>query len=223
MAQFILGVIEIQAMKNTTETSKLSVVAVFDFDGTLTVGDSFLPFLRLAVGQWEFWWGLLVMSPVLLGYALKFIPNWQAKEALLAYLLADFTEEKLQRVAERFAVQHIPNLLRSEALDRLRWHQKQGHKTLLISASLEAYILPWAKTMGFDRASGTQLEFHNGLLTGRILGKNCYGSEKIQRLQELLGDLKQYCIYAYGDSRGDRELLSVATYRYYRRFHDTPE
>ncbi len=207
-------------MPHTTEPVQLPAVAVFDFDGTLTRRDSLLPFLRIAVGQWQFYWGLLMMSPVLVGYSLKFIPNWQAKEAILTYFLEGLTEEKLQQLGQYFVIHKLPKLLRPEALQRLRWHQEQGHQTFLVSASLEAYLLPWALTMGFDQVTGTQLEVQNSRLTGRIFGKNCYGAEKVKRLKILLGDLSGYCIYAYGDSRGDIELLDVANYPYYRTFRD---
>ena len=200
------------------EPPKSTVVAVFDFDGTLTRRDSLLPFLRISVGRFQFWWGLLVLSPILLGYAFGLIPNWRAKEAVLAHFLSGRKEEQLHQVAQKFAVEEIPKLIRPEAVQRLRWHQEQGHHTVLVSASLEAYLLPWVKTMGFDQATGTQLEVQKGFLTGRILGKNCYGKEKVKPLRALLGDLSQYCIYAYGDSRGDRELLDVSNYPYYRKF-----
>ncbi len=197
---------------------QLPVVAVFDFDGTLTRRDSFLPFLRFLVGPSQFDGGLLLMSPVLIGYALKLIPNWQAKEALLKFFLAGKNQKQLNQIGEHFAVQQIPKLLRPEAIQSLQWHQKEGHLTILISASLEVYLFPWAKKMGFNQVIGTQLETDSGIVTGRILGKNCYGSEKVERLKAILGDLNQYCIYAYGDSRGDQDLLDIANYPHYRTF-----
>lgn len=104
-----------------------SVVAVFDFDGTLTRRDSLLPFLHLAVGRFRFLWGMFVLSPMLLRYALRLIPNWRAKEAMLNHFFANWPEERLYKVGQRFAVQVIPQMLRPEALRRVRWHQEQGH------------------------------------------------------------------------------------------------
>ena len=205
---------------SSLQSQSMIVVAAFDFDGTLTCRDSLLPFLRMAVGSLRFFWGLLILSPILAGYALHLVPNWRAKEAVLTHYLAGFTEEQLQQLGRRFASQKIPELLRPEAVQRLSWHQEQGHQTVLISASLETYLLPWAKIMGFDQATGTQLEVQNGFLTGRILGKNCYGSEKVERLKALLGDLDRYCLYVYGDSQGDREILDASQYPYYRSFQD---
>jgi len=155
---------------------------------------------------------------MLVRYALRLIPNWQAKEAMLNHFFANWSEERLYKVGQRFAVQVIPQMLRPEALRRVRWHQEQGHHLVVLSASLEAYLLPWGENMGFDQVLSTRLEVKSGIVTGLILGKNCYGIEKVERLKAYLGDLSQYCLYAYGDSLGDRELLNIANYPYYRRF-----
>jgi phosphoserine phosphatase len=37
-------------------------------------------------------------------------------------------------------------MLRPEAVGRLHWHQAQGHRTVLLSASPEIYLKPWAET-----------------------------------------------------------------------------
>lgn len=179
-----------------------------------------MPFLRMVAGRWRFLWGLLRTSPALVGYMLKLLPNWRAKETVLAHFLAGLTTEQLQALGQRFAVQKIPKLLNPKAVACLRWHQSQGHQTIVVSASLEAYLVPFAAAMGIDHALGTRLIHLSDRLTGYIDGQNCYGPEKVTRLQTLLGDLEQYCIYAYGDSRGDLELLAAATFPYYRTFHD---
>lgn len=194
------------------------VVALFDFDGTLTRGDSFLPFLRTMGGPWYYWSRILLLSPVLGGYALKVLSNWKTKEAVLTRFIKGRTEAELAQLGDRFAHEVIPSLLRPEAVERLRWHQRQGHRTILVSASIEAYLIPWAQSMGFEQVVSSRLECRDGTLTGRLVGRNCYGDEKVARLREVLGDFGQYQIYAYGDSRGDRELLAIADHAYYREF-----
>ena len=58
---------------------------------------------------------------------------------------------------------------------------------------------------------GTKVEVDlDGKLTGRFLTKNCYGPEKVNRLLEIEPDRKNYFLYAYGDSRGDKEMLECA-------------
>lgn len=207
-------------MNDAPSESSLPILAVFDFDGTLTLRDSLFPFLKAAVGEWRFYLGLVLISPALIAYALRLIPNWKAKETVLGHFLSGMPETRLQALGEKFATQALPKLLRTEAVERLRWHQEQGHKTVLVSASPEIYLKPWAKKMAFNEVIGTRLETPDGTVTGRISGENCYGPEKVRRLSAALGELEQYCIYAYGDSKGDRELLNAATYPYYRTFVD---
>lgn len=194
------------------------IVAVFDFDGTLTRSDSFLAFLRQSVGIGRFWLGMVVLFPALLGYALRLIPNWRAKEIVLAYFLKGQSLEVVQQWGRRFARQGIAPLLRPEALHRLRWHQEQEHQTLVISASLMVYLQPWVEQMGIDAVAGTELVVEADRVTGKIQGNNCYGPEKVARLRDLLGDPRQFYLYAYGDSRGDRELLAIADAPHYRNF-----
>ncbi|NEQ30843.1 MAG: HAD-IB family hydrolase [Leptolyngbya sp. SIO4C5] len=205
-------------MSQLASHSAKTVIAAFDFDGTLTYGDSFFPFLKSAVGPVRFYLGLVILSPLLLGYGLKLLPNWWVKQAVLRYFFSGWSPEQLQQAADKFAAQKLPSLLRSEAMQRLAWHQQQGHRLILVSASLEAYLRPWAKSMAFDQVIGTRLETRSDRLTGRIQGKNCYGPEKVRRLKAAIDNLEDYVLYAYGDSKGDRELLAIAQSPHYRSF-----
>ncbi|MEJ1959737.1 MAG: HAD-IB family phosphatase [Nitrosomonadales bacterium] len=93
---------------------------------------------------------------------------------------------------------------------------------MIISASLELYVQPWGTSAGFDDVIATKLEMAgDGCTTGKLSGANCFGIEKIRRLEALLGTREGYTLYAYGDSRGDRELLSSADYAYYKKFVDS--
>jgi phosphoserine phosphatase len=65
---------------------------------------------------------------------------------------------------------------------------------------------------------GTQIEVADGSLTGRFLTKNCYGQEKVKRLLEQYPDRREYHLTAYGDSRGDKEMLAFADESYYKPF-----
>jgi len=105
---------------------------------------------------------------------------------------------------------------------RLAWHKQQGHRCVVISASLDLYVRPWAIKEGFDDVIATLLDVKgDGCVTGKLSGANCFGIEKVRRLETLLGSREDYSLYAYGDSRGDRELLSFADYAYYRQIPET--
>lgn len=66
---------------------------------------------------------------------------------------------------------------------------------------------------------GTTLEVVDGKLTGKIIGNNCRCGEKVKRLEGVYGDLTQYHMKAWGDSRGDYELLLASQTPHWRQFH----
>lgn len=201
----------------STANSK-PVVAVFDFDGTLTWADSFVPFLREAVGPMRFWAGLFWLSPVLAAHAVGLVQNARTKEFFLAHFLGGRTPESLEPVSARFIAGRLAGLLNPEALERLRWHQREGHRVILLSASPELYLNHWARTVGIATMIGTRLELAADKISGRIAGENCHGTEKIARLRGELGELNQFTLHAYGDSRADLPLLNLAEHAYYKPF-----
>jgi HAD superfamily hydrolase (TIGR01490 family) len=193
------------------------IVAAFDFDGTLTRRDTLLPFLLFTLGASAVARHAITLSPTLAGYALGLIDNGVAKERVLVRCLSGMHMDELLQEGERFASYVLPGLLSHGAMQRFEWHKKQGHRCVVISASMELYVRPWATSAGFDDVIATRLEIQeDGRITGKLSGANCFGVEKVRRLESLLGERDGYTLYAYGDSRGDKELMSLANYAYYR-------
>jgi phosphatidylglycerophosphatase C len=208
----------------TVAGSAKPVVAAFDFDGTLTTGDTLLPFLRHVLGTARVARDALMLSPLLGGYGLGLIGNAVAKERVLMRCLVGMRIDELQLRAEEFAHTVLPRMLRQQALRRLAWHQQQGHRCVAISASLDLYVRPCAIAAGFDDVIATRLEVRaDGSVSGRLAGANCYGAEKAARLEALFGARAGYTLYAYGDSRGDREMLASADHAYYREFPESTD
>ena len=205
----------------SAQQTEKPVVAAFDFDGTLTRRDTLLPFLLHVAGPVKFSCKILLLLPTLTGYALGLIRNDKAKVKVLTSFIANMEMATLQQQALQFAENKLPSLLRSEAMQRLDWHKQQGHRCVVVSASLEIYLRPWASKAGFDDILGSRLEtLADDRTTGNLLGENCFGPEKLRRLEALLGSRDGYTLYAYGDSRGDKELLSAADYPFYKKFTD---
>src|SRR5437016_5665528 len=72
---------------------------------------------------------------------------------------------------------------------RVDWHRAEGHELVLVSASPELYVAPIGRRLGFDEVLATRLEVDAaGLLTGRLVGANCRGPEKVARLRAWRGD-----------------------------------
>lgn len=193
-------------------------VAAFDFDKTITTCDTLLPFLLFAAGKVKGSLLLLLELPAIFGYLMGIVPRQKAKERVLTRFFAGRSIEEMQKLGERFAKEELNRYVKESGLERLRWHQQKNHQCVLISASINLYLLPWANSHAIDQVISSQLEVtKEGIVSGRLLGANCWGQEKLRRLIETVGKRESYTLYAYGDSRGDKDLLESADYPYYRK------
>lgn len=187
-------------------------VAVFDLDGTITRGDTLFPFLQRVCGITEFARSILQGSPSL-GLALVGLADRdKAKAALLRAALAGRSVAEVDLVATRFADWLVASELRPEILSRIEWHRGHGHELVLASASLEIYVGHLGSRLAFDAVLATRLEANpDGRFTGALIGANVRGAEKARRLRDHLSG-RDAIVWAYGNSAGDREMLSLATY-----------
>jgi phosphatidylglycerophosphatase C len=193
------------------------IIAAFDFDGTLTYRDTLFSFLLFVKGPLKTALYLFLKLPILIGYVFGGSSRQGTKESILKIFFSGTSLAELSKQGEAFAAGPLDRHLKPEAMERLQWHVKQGHRCILISASLAIYLNPWAKRHGFSDVIASELEAENGVITGRLEGLNCWGAEKTRRLKEKLG-AASYTLYAYGNSRGDKELLETANYPFYKTF-----
>jgi phosphatidylglycerophosphatase C len=184
-------------------------LVAFDFDGTLTWKDSFLAFLAWRAGRGGFLAGLAGLMPAV-GAFLVDRDRGRLKAAAARRFLAGATRAELERDAQRFAADHGRPLLRPDAVRAWRRWQGEGSRLVIVTASPETIVAPIARALGADRLIGTRLAFDaNERATGELDGANCRGPEKVRRLREVFGDDVRLEA-AYGDTDGDREMLTLA-------------
>ncbi len=204
-----------------TPSSK-STVAAFDFDVTITTKDTFVPFLFRSFGRPRV---LLAFSRLTLE-AIKVLTGHSNRDQFKGKIIGLlFDGESLQRMSS-VGAEHagaVECLIRPAALRRIAWHKERGHRLVMVSASLDFYLGPVAKTLGFDDLLCTRVSRDGATLNRSIDGANCRGPEKVARLVALLGDRSAYELHAYGDSAGDHEMLAMADHPHYRAFHEGGE
>lgn len=193
-------------------------LAIFDFDSTITLKDSFSDFLFKTCKKNDLLFAFIKNLPILIGYKLKIVSNESAKESVFRSLFRNMEESAFIKICARYSFEKIPKIVNPKALNKIDWHKKQGHELIIISASLEDYIWPWALQNGFTRIICTKVEKINRKLTGRLGSKNCYGPEKVDRFKQEYPKRENYFIYSYTDSRSDKDILQMADKPFYRKF-----
>jgi len=106
----------------------------------------------------------------------------------------------------RHSIERIP-----EALQRIDWHARQGHRIFLLSGTLQPLAEVLARLIPVPvEVCATQLECEDGRYTGRVLGEAVSGPAKARAMERLAAahflDLERS--YAYGDSFADRWMLA---------------
>ena len=189
-------------------------VYAFDFDGTLTTKDSLLEFIRYAKGSCGLWLGFLRFVHLLILMKLGFYPNWKAKQKVFAHFFKGMTIEDFDAICQEFAASS-KHLLRPKGIETIDKAINEGADVLIVSASIDNWVKPFFANV---KVLGTQIEVKDGVLTGRFLTKNCYGEEKVNRLKAVYPYRQDYHLTAFGDSRGDKELLAFADESHYKPF-----
>ncbi len=186
-------------------------VAVFDVDNTLTVRDCVMPFMRRVSSAHKLV-RIVVTQPLMVLTLLKNRDRNSLKSLFVSGVFTGVSESSVNEEGVLFAARVANGWMRQDVVERLRWHQSQGHVTVLVSASLAPYLQPLGDLLEVDAVLCTELESSAGLLTGKISGVNCRGAEKVRRIQSWCDSARiplSSVRYAYGDSSGDNEMLEL--------------
>ena len=192
-------------------------IAFFDFDGTITKKDTLLEFIKFSKGNFRFYVGFILNLPYLVAFKLGIISNQSAKEKILRFFFHGMRAAVFKQHCEAFSKQVLPKLIRPKALEEIQKLKQNNIIVVVVSASPENWIEQWSQNLHLELIA-SRLEVNEGKVTGKILGKNCHGNEKVSRIRELY-DLSHYRIVAaYGDSSGDKPMLQLASKSYYKPF-----
>lgn len=201
--------------------AKGAPVVAFDFDGTLTIRDSFTAFLRWRAGPGAWALGLVKMAPAVAAYA-RDRDRGRIKAASVREFLKGVSRADLEADAERFADKVWADFIRPDALKVWNeWGERGAHR-VIVTASPETTVAPFARRLGAEALLGTHLAFDGeNRVTGAFDTPNCRGEEKVRRLRAAYGD-DLHLTAAYGDTSGDTEMIAIADEKGFRVFHARP-
>ena len=193
-----------------------SRLVLFDFDGTLTRGDTFGAFLVFSVPWWKLATGtfslLFILAPLV--FLEKNTRAERAKAAILKVFFGGKSREELERTALAFCEKRLPRLLRPPMMKLLEASRDAGDTVAVVSASMDLWLQPFCKQERILLIC-TELAYDAGIFTGRFATPNCNRQEKARRIREVFR-LEQFApIVAYGNSAGDAAMFELAHEAWY--------
>lgn len=188
-------------------------IVVFDLDGTITRYDTYVRFLLFVISRSPVkLFRLPLLSFDVLRHKLGGQTNTWLKERFLSAILAGHNRDTINSLATSFSQHVIKTGVRSDAIECVRQHQIKGNELVLLSASLDIYVEPLGKMLGFKHIICTRTCWENDVLGKNLDGGNCYGDIKIERIKQWLENrTDDRNMVAYADHESDFPLLKIAT------------
>src|SRR5690606_23328517 len=143
-------------------------LSIFDFDGTLTYRDSFVPFLRYAFGNYRF--GLRLAGSASPHYLYGGMTRDQMKVRLIRSFLRGVELPWFEERARAYCELYWSRMMRPLGLKAVAEELAAGRLVTLCSASPAQMLRPFAERLGVGLI-GTELEVQDGRLTGEIVGR----------------------------------------------------
>ena len=192
---------------------------LFDFDGTITSKDSFIGFIHFYnSNRFKTIFGMISLLPFFILYSIKIISREELKEKILVRFFKNISKEVFLSTCYIYSQKYLDQIVLPSALKEIKKYKEKGDVVVIVSASLKYWLEPWCKKYDLDLIA-TEMEFINNFSTGKIINKNCYGAEKVNKIKEkyTLGKFEK--VIAYGNSKGDHEMLNLAQESFYKYFH----
>ena len=172
---------------------------IYDFDGTIYAGDSTIDFYKYCIKKHP---QIVMLLPyqasAFFFYKLGILNKTSFKEKFYCFfswisdmdsLVFDFWNEHIYKINKWFFELHKPD-------------------DVIITASPEFLIAEAAKRIDVHCLIGSKVDPH----TGKTVGENCYGKEKVYRFKELFGNAIPDRFFT--DSFSDQPMMNYSREAY---------
>ncbi|MBE0652769.1 MAG: haloacid dehalogenase-like hydrolase, partial [Bacteroidales bacterium] len=193
-------------------------IAVFDFCETLVTfqtADAFVDYVRQKNGTFymkflEFIFQVLKRIKIFTLFN-KFFPGLTFSKKLKLFQLKGIPCLALDGMAQSYYLEIIrPNFIHI-VLEEMKMLIQKGFEACIISAGYSIYLKYFTREYGIKHliASEIACDIKKEHCLGRLSGKDCYGSEKISRLERYFKgtEINTKESIAYSDSISDLPLL----------------
>ena len=129
----------------------------------------------------------------------------------LVSLFSGYSEKEVLKVAKDYVSFRLKNFLKEEIFQRLKELKKNGYQVILLSAGLDIYLKEFSDFLDVDLVCTVLEKNKEGYFTGKILGLDCLGKNKVLKLKEILSfkEVDWQESVAFGDNFSDLPFLSL--------------
>ena len=189
----------------------------FDFDGTLTCKDTLFDFLKFSFPK-VYFFNYLIFIPLFIVSKLKIIDAGFVKEMFNSKFLKGKSYVEINQLAQNYFEQNHQELIYSKADEYIKSLSNYNDK-FIVSASIDFWIQPFADYYEMGLICTKAKYDEQGFFTGKFASPNCNYQEKKNRIEKEI-DLSLYDqIIAFGDTKGDEAMFSIATKSNFRCFN----
>ena len=189
-------------------------IIIFDLDYTLTKKGTWGRFVLHTVKYKPWIWLPLILSAGFAQWRYKagYTPRISVKQSMMKWSMVGYSKVKMKRLAYEFAKKEVSYGLRPGAIEALNYHKSSGDIIIIASAAVDLIVKPVAELLKIDHWVATNMRWTNNFLSEEFASKNCYGSEKLERVKQLLDNIlaynrKEIFIKMYTDSISDIDIL----------------
>ena len=192
-------------------------VAVFDLDGTITRGDTYVLYLLHALWQRPHRIVHCAELPlVAVRFGLGLAGNDDVKQRFLHAILGGSRRREIECFTEAFVGPCLRRMAKQAAVDRIAMHARRGHTLILATAGLDLYARALGARLGFHHVVATRAAWNADRLVMGLDGPNLRGAEKVVAVKQVLSAIgpERSHVVAYSDHHHDLPLLQYADEAY---------
>lgn len=192
----------------------MTAISIFDLDRTISRRDTFPLFLAfMLVQRPSRWWRIPVLALAVVIYLIGLRNNSWLKTFFLTQIVGGLHTETAYSRGSQFVHRILRNQLAQDALKEISLRREQGSLLVLATASPDIYVRQLADLLNISHVICSEmLAGAGGYLTGRLRNSNCYGVEKLNRIDDFR--LRHHATWEelviYTDHNSDLALLMRA-------------
>lgn len=187
-------------------------VALFDFCETLVnrqTGDEFIGFTLRKYKRIDRYLLFLVLKSRILVKLLDLLSLNTNFKLKYVKMLKGFTQCEIDKSALEYVNKICMHNLIQPVFDRMLLHHDTGLDIWIVSGGYAVYIEKFFPQLS-NKVIANVLEFNNGRATGKLVGQDCMGLEKINRINSIITDKDVKFVISYSDSESDLPMMKMS-------------